>query len=444
MATLEDILAEFGATDDFWATAGDAEKHAERDEAWDEVKSLVRSLPEAEAKAVLVRIVDEDSHNKPTYLTLAEIYTERGDAVAAAKAYEKAAEAASKAQEALLRDYSDPADLCWLGYLLLQRCDADELPLCAHHFSGSVMEFGDDSRLVVSQHPFSDATVEGFSNEPETLRLATRAFGLAWLYYYKHSEKKSDAWHALPALDGLRAVLFHADNFEALQVVSDTFWDWVEGWGFGTVLMCAEFVANFRETAGYLQGRRLEAAVQEAVQITRRTAVVSDPDVFAETVANNVAARLSPPFEAVKVEIESRMQAQLGDVWTALPRASSAMLLQAEYSRPYAESEATRVGVVLLYANVVEAFIRHRLRADRIMLGEVVHSLDDGRLNVRRDCQGEGLLEGLRKINALRRRAGHGDPRKWRPPSSEELLEVHHLVIGEASVLGLISNCLPG
>ncbi len=377
---LEGVLRGFGATADFWATSKQTDAAAERNPAWEEVELLVKSLPNGEGRALLSRIVDDRLRgDKPLYESLAEIYTEKGDTEAAAKAYEKVAEAASKAHEALLKDYSNPQDLCWLGYLLLQRCDVDELPLCADHFNWSVIDFGNNDTLVVSHFPFSDAAVQEFANEPETLRLATRAFGLAWLYYYKYkqSEKKSDAWQALPALDGMRVAFFHGDNLEALQAVVDTFYEWVENWDFGTGLCCDEFVANFRATDAYLLGRRKAPAVggpdlletQRLIiwqlkellsEVRAREMSSQDMELLAAGVSEAVAQRLGR-IRSYKVEaLEAPLAREFADRWMQLPRAVQRLIKQAEYVRSVFQDvvDADWAPVVVQYIRAAETLLR--------------------------------------------------------------------------------------
>lgn len=251
---LKDILQQHGVTGDFWATASSADKDAGRDEAWDELKSLVVNLPESEALALLNKFADQSVlGNKPTYLLLAEIYTERGDAEAAAKAHEKA-------YEAVLKEYPDPEDLCRLGYLLLKHCGVEELPLCEKDFGEGLIVFGDNVTLFIASKSYEPKVPE-FADKAQTLTTAIRAFGLAWLYYqarYDREMKTSEAWHELLTLDGLRVAFLQAGDLDAVHKVCQHFFDtWLDYWEdvFAGYALVDPFVANFRETVGYLQGR---------------------------------------------------------------------------------------------------------------------------------------------------------------------------------------------
>lgn len=335
MGTLERILKSFGATADFWITVGNAEEEAPRDEAsparplgedeaWDELKALVAGLSDEEDALVREKLNDVVSSKKSIHKVLAEIYAARGDSEAVARVRGRAAEAASKAREALLRDHLDPQDLCCLGHQLLERCDADELPLCAEHFIGSYIEFGNGDTLQVGYVSFFDPRVEEFSNEPETLSLAIRAYGLAWLRYWALAEKRSDAWRALPALDGLRAAFLHADNLEALQAVNDTFWDWLEDWGLDR--LCDDFVANFRSSDAYLQGRLRRDPANR--QLTRR-----------------------------------KLAGELGAIWDRLPQVTRQYLINAEILFEHLDKKGDWSSAVNDYSKAVESLLRLRLGA---------------------------------------------------------------------------------
>jgi hypothetical protein len=342
LATLGDILSSFGATADFWSNGDDASEEALTDdptfarsqiwdEAWDELKTLLAGLSDEEAASVKETLVNGVLSKKPDperlanmYEALADVFSTRGDRDAATRVRDRAAGVASKAREALFSDHRDPQHLCCLGRLLLDRCDADDLPLCEENFIGSVFEFGNGDTLRVDYFSFIDPTVEYFPNEPETFSLAIRAFGLAWLYYRERSEKRSDAWRALPALDGLRAAFLHSDHVEALEAVSETFWDWVEDWDLIAGGSSDEFVANFRSSDAYLHGR------------LRR-----DP-------ANR---RLTG----------RKLASKLGDTWDRLPKLAREYLINAEILFEHLDKKGDWSSAVNDYSKATEALLRERL-----------------------------------------------------------------------------------
>lgn len=407
MATLEDTLAEFGATADFWATARQTDTetraHGANDEAWEEVKSLVMSLPEAEGRTLANRIFD--CGNKPLYLLLAEIHSERGDEEAASKAREKAEKARKKAYEAVLNEYPDPQHLSRLGYLLLKGCGAEELPLCEEDFQGTFISFGDSDTLIVPPTFFEPEVREGF-NDTETLGLAIRAFGLAWLYYnarYEQEIKKMEAWRQVLALDGLRIAFLEADNLDAVNTVCEHFDIWLEFWeevfaGHGLV---EPFVANFRETGGYLRGRQTEPATARlapnvgrdllatqrllAWQVKELLSEVRDKQLSAEEIDSlsaAVAQKLEKTPSHVVERYEEGLAREFAERWLQLPVEVRHLLSQAECLRSIVHQIADFdwSPVVMQYIRATETLLRKTLgeKLDAQNLRELQKELNKG------------------------------------------------------------------
>lgn len=379
MDFIEDILQQHGVAADYWATASTADRDSTRDEAWDEFASLVVNLPEAEARALLNKSVFGD---QPTYLLLAEIYAERGDAEGAAKAHEKA-------YLSVLANYPDPEDLSRLGYLLLKHSGVDELPLCEEDFGQALIEFGDNDTLYIAPQLY-DPKVPEFPEKAQTLTMAICAFGLAWVYYkprYEHGISKSEAWHELLALEGLRAAFREAGDLDALDKVCKYFLDaWLEYWAdtLADLSLIEPFVANFRATAAYLQGRREAApssirlarysgsdllATQRllAWQLRELLAEVRDKQITPE-VMESLAAHIS---EAVAEKIEGtpdyiikkreqRLAQELGEGWHRLPIEVRRLLVQAEYLRSvlHRAVDADWAPAVLQYVRAIETLLR--------------------------------------------------------------------------------------
>lgn len=437
MGTLEDTLGSFGATADFWLTAADADKDAEHAEAWEEVKCLVVGLPDEEARALLNRIVQDTLKSKPTYLSLADIHSERGDVKAASKAREKA-------YEAILKEHADAEDLCRIGYLLLERCAVDELPLREEDFGEGLVDFGDNDTLFLSSHPYYPK-VPQFPDKADALAVAIRAFGLAWLYYYEHCEtplRKSDAWRALLPLDGLRAAFQQTDNLEPLQAAIATFWEWVEWYDLACV--CDEFAAKFTAAAGYLAGRAKAAPLPFSEEKLRRVVrselervqgrldliveKLIDLDQRSEMTWEQVREWAKKSPEGEKAKIRDDLEATLGHVWSKLEPGSQedlidAKVVSAECSRVESAWRCAAIG----YCTAVERELKKTIEylTGKILavpsgedetFGWLIKQLtgpmtwarkDKGLSEAARLLLDGGYTKRLWELNAIRKRTAH-------------------------------------
>lgn len=379
MDFLEDILQQHGVAGDYWATARAADRDAPRDEAWDEFMSLVADLPESEQLALLNKSI---MGNQPTYLLIAKIYTERGDGEAAAKAYEKA-------YRSVLENYPDSEDLSRLGYLLLKHCGVDELPLCAEDFGLTLIEFDDNDTLYLAPQLY-DPKLPEFPEKAQTLTMAICAFGLAWVYYkprYQHGISKSEAWHELLALEGLRAAFRETGDLDALDKVCDYFLDaWLGYWEdtLAGLSLIEPFVANFRATAAYLQGRRETApsstrlarysgsdllATQRLLswQLRELLAEVRDKQITPEVmeslaahISEAIAEKIEGTPDYIIKEREQRLAQELGKGWHRLPIDVRRLLIQAEYLRSvlHRAVDADWAPAVLQYVRAIETLLR--------------------------------------------------------------------------------------
>lgn len=468
MGTLEDTLGSFGATADFWLTAADADKDAEHAEAWEEVKCLVVGLPDEEATALLNRIVQDTLKSKPTYLSLADIHSERGDVEAASKAREKA-------YETILKRHPDPGDLCRIGYLLLERCGIDELPLREEDFGEGLLGFGDNDTFFLTSHPYYPNVPE-FPDKADALALAIRAFGLAWLYYYAHCEiplKQSDAWRALLALDGLRATFQQADNLEALQAAIATFWEWVEWYDLAS--SSDDFVANFTAAAGYIAGRGKAAPLLseervrhllhselEPVQADLRAIrglgegahgrldliveKLIDLDQRSELTWEHVRewARKSP--DAEKANVRVRLEAALGDAWNILePDTHEDLIASQLFSVECKRYESGWRGPAMGYCTAAERelkktveYLRERFPTPSIekaeTLGEQIEALRkvgawalkaQGLPEAVHSVSSGESINRLGQLNKTRIRAAHPQKRV----TEEDVVRIHDLLL---------------
>lgn len=337
MTTLGDILKSFGAAENLWKPKEATSAHDETTaaavwtEALNELKALLVGVSNEEAEPVKQALVSAVSSKVPDHVRIRDLYesltdvlSAKGDTDGAARARDMGLHLAELAREALLSDCRDPRDLCCVGRALLERCEANELPLCEDNFLGSTFDFGSGDQLRIDYFCFVDPAVEAFSDEPETVNLAIQAFGLAWLYYRERSAKKSDAWRALQALDGLRAAFLHAKNVEALQAISEEFWDWVEDWHLPGGSSSDDYVANFRSLDAYVQGR-----------------LHRDP-------ANRRA-------------MGKKLANKLTDTWERLPQLPREYLINAEILFEHLDKKGDWASAVNEYSKAIEALLRERL-----------------------------------------------------------------------------------
>jgi hypothetical protein len=284
---LEDILKRYGVEADYWPFPDDTQP-VEAIPATGTTFEDAMTASENWREEIAMLAVDLASNRLHLWMHLGDVRAKAGKPQAALKAY-----------EAAILNEDDPKQLCELGYLLLQRCRVDELPLCDKDFDGSLLDFGGGETLFISAYWIDpDNPGSEFPDKAALLHLAIRAFGVAYvscMRQYWTAEKGAtweDRWHELMALEGLRAAFLSADNLEAVDSVRVSFNGWIEdyrdqdeeafpGRNIAILWMLAQdghaiefsgkaewdpeddpdsflnpFVANFNRTTAYLRGRR--------------------------------------------------------------------------------------------------------------------------------------------------------------------------------------------
>lgn len=248
MEFLEDILKQYGIAAGYWppeesvdAPEKQAGSEALRLALWEEC--IAPHYRGDEFRAVLLGLVLPDQESQrtlPLDIRVGDFFTQKGELEGALRAYELA-----------VLDEDGPARLCELGYLLLQRCRVDELPLCDKDFDGTSVEFPGGEQAFISSHQvdFENPGPE-FPDKPGLLDLAVRAFGKAYVRcvqrflreigwpggdkwhdvdeWLERTRAAEDKWHELVALDGLRAAFMEADDLDSLESVIGEYLGWVE------------------------------------------------------------------------------------------------------------------------------------------------------------------------------------------------------------------------
>lgn len=379
MDFLEDILQRYGIKAHYWPVPENPAPASIDEQANDHALFREAVTSSADWQDEFLAALDRKS-NLSLYVSVGDIRTEHGQRDAALKAYEAGVLETDGAQR-----------LCELGYVLLQRCRVDELPLCDKDFDGSFFDFDDGETLFISSHmsEFDNPGPE-FPDKPALLDLAIRAFGLAHvscMHQYRTAEKGAtweDRWHELVALEGLRAAFLSVDDLEGLEAVRVSFNCWIEDYGdedeeafpgrsIAILWMLAHdghtiefsgkaewdpeddpdsflnpFVANFNRTSAYLRGRRKAAPSQEAkgnlrllqeikelgeAAHSRMDGMVEkliDIDQRSELTWERVRQRGKESPEAEQASISSGLEARLGHAWSALEPVSQKDLICAK------------------------------------------------------------------------------------------------------------------
>jgi hypothetical protein len=241
---LEDILKRYGVAADYWPVdesgpppGEQPDREALRNALWEE-ECIAPYWWGDELRAVL--FPDRESQRAlPPDIRLADWLAEKGELEAGLRAYEFA-----------VLEENDPSRLCELGYLLLQRCRVDELPLCDKHFDGTSVEFPGGEKAFISSHQvdFGNPGPE-LPHNPPLLDVAIHAFSKAYVRcvqrfvrdmgwpggdkwhdvseLLERTAAAEDKWHELVALDGLRAAFIEADDVDGLESVIGAYCGWV-------------------------------------------------------------------------------------------------------------------------------------------------------------------------------------------------------------------------
>jgi len=254
-----------------------------------------------------------------------------------------------------------------------------------------------------------------------------------------------DFWR-LCALDGLREILTQLRYFSEAERAAHAELAWhdifEEASGF---MPDKDFARGLSEFTGYVRGRQVESAVQEAVEEARRMVVVSDPDALAAQLADTVAARLGPIPVGTHAQLEEKLAGTLGATWTSLADSVQQSVIEADWWKGLLEAVDGRdySPVVVEYARAAEGFLRQ-------LHGSTEFNLSNFREMFRNHLQvkigflrGNAPMEELsRKIGDLtvaRNKAAHGDPTAYRPSTLGRARQVRELVVGHEARTGLLS-----
>jgi hypothetical protein len=379
---LEYTLSRYGVTPDYWKSASTPEVTLKT--AYEELRSVLLDMPEAEARELLLKLIDDEiHHDKPMYLSLAEIYAQKGAPDAAAVAREKAYREA-------LNNYSDPEDLRRLGHQALRHCGTDHLPLSEEEFEGTYVSFGDGDSLHITSYPY-EPKVPAFPDNRDMGLLAIRAYGLAWLHYVGRYDtdtgaRKDEVWGELLSVEGLRAAFLAAQDLDAAAAACERFETWLDDFEetFAASGLLVPFLGNFGETRGYLRGVRDTAmsvapapgTIGRDLLLTRRLLAFQLSELQAElrekrlspeeidAISSAMAQKIEVQLNEVPAYVTERYGQQLareaGGSWQELPVEVQRLLIQAEYLRSvlHRAVDTDWAPVVLHYVRAIETQLR--------------------------------------------------------------------------------------
>lgn len=383
MAFLENILKQYGIAADYWPPdepVPPPEKQADRDASFRDVV-LVGADPETELQAA-IHEEPGSATSLPLAMRLGDIRAANGQSQAALKAYEFA-----------VLEEDDPVRLCELGYLLLQRCRVDQLPLCDKDFDGSFVDLPGGETVLISSYLIDpDNPGPEFPDQPALLRLAIRAFGLGYARcvqdYFAAEIPADNWWREFLALEGLRVAFMEEDNLDGLEAAIDGFYGEMEG--FDNVApemplrdILDPFVGNFREAEGYLRARREAAGLtggaaadvdrellksqhlivwqlKELLSEVRNKGLTSEEmERLATQISEAVAQKAAESPDVIEM-YEHRLAQEFGDRWCQLPTDVQRLVTHAEWLRSLLRprGEADWNGVVVQYARAAEVLLR--------------------------------------------------------------------------------------
>ncbi len=383
-------------------------------------------------------------------------------------------EAALSMYEWAVEDVPRPEVHCELGYLLLQRAAVHSLPLCEADFENEFLSLSQDDRTWTegitptarSVHedrkiplPSPVAVREGL------LQLGVDSYARAYGYYLQWVPNHdpgpqrrhgahidwTDAWRQLLVLDGLRVTLMEQERFAAVELTCRVFYIWLE-----TLLSSrhdrfseqdweGQLKERFASTAGFIAGRSVEAAIQEAIEETRRAVVVSDPDMFASRVADAVVRHLGPLSLMTRAQVEEQCSSGMGPTWGSWPASVQQFLIEGEWLKSLLEgADGHEYGpIVIEYARAVEAFLREISGSAEYNLSNFRGMFRD-RQRVRitflsKNAPVDELSRMIDRVTDERNKAAHGDPRSHRPFTRAGMMAVRELVLGDGKSSGLMA-----
>lgn len=213
---LEDSLSRYGVIVEYWPSSvvGEPAPELSQEDA---------ALASPNWRDELGEVFDSPNH-PPLFVGLGDVRIKNGLIDAALKAYAFA-----------VSDESEPAALCELGSLLIDRCLPDKRPLSERDFDGWVVNLDGEHDLPIVSCGDREADREPpeCPNLVSVARLAVNAFGRAYAlsaasHFTDEGPTTSTLWCELLALEGLRAGLEIVDDPLALQATLAHFLGWIE------------------------------------------------------------------------------------------------------------------------------------------------------------------------------------------------------------------------
>ena len=331
-----------------------------------------------------------------------------------------------------------------IGYLLLSRLGIDDVPYSEFDCSvawWSTSQSRGDMRWTNSLRPnpelITEKRLSGRVIPPaartKALALALDSYGRAYSYYLTHAsalEEKcqpadgaeldwTDLWRQFLVLDGLRVALLELGKLHAAHLTCASYAFWSQAFNDATngLFDDSPLRERFAETSGYVKGRDVELAVQQAVEEARQKVVVSDPDSFATRVAEAVTAQLGSVPIAPRARIEDELKAQLRSAWTRPPDSVREQIVEAEWLKGVLEVHEGRdyTAVTVFYGKAVESLLRYLSRSDDL-LSEFRRQLLHERITLRWLSRApSNLVAQLIEVIDLRNPAAHGESGSYRP-----------------------------
>jgi len=467
--TLGDSLLLYGVPVDHWRDLDTATERA--NQALRKSLEPIRDVPNMDklfADAVTAR--------GPLFVSLGDKLLEEGFEDPAYFAYVGAVYSEKEARS-----------LLELGYLFLQRCRIETLPLCEADFYSSWMQFpdGEEMHLWSTWIDTEDLGPE-FPSRSRLLRLAINAFGLAWSWFSERGGSsagptREEYVRGLFALDGLRVCFTEVEDFESAIAVCQRYRGWNEDWWKTDVDDFAiPFEANFREAEAYFRGRRDGARLAviprategqladlsssqrlilwhlKELMETTKASTSSEQAGLADKVAEAITHRLNLTPVYVFDGHEKVLLEELGHRFEALPQPVRRLVVQSEYLRSilHRAVDSDWSPVVLQLVRAVETELRvglgpqldsllqPRYLYTRANIEAFVRLFRGPELNSKSRLLGSGRVSALKQVGSeldtilkdYRNPAVHS-PNVASPVTS---MELRRLVLGDDKDVGLL------
>jgi hypothetical protein len=376
-------------------------------------------------------------------LIQADEATERGDQKLSLELWSEALEAAPW-----------PAVQLELGEFLLLRSRIDPAPITERYFEW------DDIGQEPIRPMFPDFAVPGpeAPNKREIQRLALEAYGRVYAYHLREAARSSkespmdlgDAWRQYLVLDGLRVLFAEMVRWDLVETTCLVYSVWYSqfGWKIRSDDPYDPFGPRFAEAEGFIKGRQVELTVQQAVEEARRKVIVSDPDAFANKVADTVSERLGPIPLTTRAQLETELKGTLGGTWISFADSVKQSLIEADWWKQLLDAVDGRDygPVVIEYARAVEGFLRQLRGSTEFNLSNLREMFKNHpRVKIgflRSSVPMEELSEKIDRLTDARNKAAHGDPVAYRPTTRSRAEELRSLVVGshEPGLLALLNK----